>query len=149
LTNYTTVTNTNWQPLLAFRKKSTFNSRPNSVNSFLENFTVSGDGEMETRITRGGTTSNLEWATPTGCTATETAIETKITTADTALTTSADGTPIDYGFVNATKTSSSSFSGEINIILGSNEEIILWIRRLSNSGGIIIKHAHLTWKEEW
>ena len=148
LTNYTTVTNTNWQPLIAFRKKSTFNSRPNSVNAFLENFTISADGEIETRITRGGTTSNLSWATPTGCTSTETSIETKITTG-TALTTSADGSPIDYGFVSATKTAGNTFSSEVSIILGSDEEIILWIRRLSGSGGIIVKHAHLTWKEEW
>ena len=34
-------------------------------------------------------------------------------------------------------------------MLGSGEEIILWIRRLSASGGIIIKQAHITWKEEW
>ena len=148
LTNYTTATNVLWQPLIAFRKKSTFNSRVNSVNAFLESFTVSADGEIETRITRGGNTSNLDWATPTGCTATETAIETKITTS-TALTTSADGSPIDYGFVNATKTASNTFATEVNIILGSDEEIILWIRRLSDTGGIVIKHAHLTWKEEW
>ena len=149
LTNYTTATNVLWQPLISFRKKATFNSRANSVDVSLEDFQISGDGEMETRITIGGITSNLAWATPTGITATETAIETKITTGAAALTTSTDGNPSDYGFVNATKTQSGTSQEKVNIVLGSDIEVILWIRRLSASGTIIVKHAHLTWREEW
>jgi hypothetical protein len=148
LSKYTTATNTNWQPLIAFRKKATFNGRPNSVNVFLENLTVSADGEMEVRITRGGTTSNLTWANPTGLAATETGVETKVITG-TALTTSVDGNPSDYGYVNSTNKAATSFDNDVAIIIGSDEEIILWIRRLSGTGAIIVKHAHLTWKEEW
>lgn len=150
ISNYTTATNTNWQSILAFRKKTTFNSRTNSVNVILDDFQVSGDGEMETRITIGGTTSNLTWLTPTGITATETAIETKISgTGGTVLTTSVDGNPSDYGFVNATKTSSGSFQEKVDVLLGSDIEVILWVRRLSAVGAIVVKHAHVTWQEEW
>ena len=149
LTNYTTATNTNWQPIIAFRKKATFNSRPNSVNAALENFLIAADGEVETRITIGGTTSNLAWATPTGVTATETGIETKLTTTGTALTTSVDGSPVDYGFVNSTNKANAVFVDDVSIVLGADIEVILWVRRISASGAIVVKHAHLTWKEEW
>lgn len=148
LSNYTTALNTNWQPLIAFRKKSTFNGRANSVNGSLENFDVSADGEVETRITIGGTTSNLSWGTPTGVPSTETAIETKVT-GGTALTTSADGNPSDYGFVTANNKASALFEKDTNIILGDTIEVILWIRRLSAVGAVIVKHAHVTWREEW
>ena len=148
LTNYTTVANTLWQPIIAVRKKATFNGRPNSVNVYTESLTVSANDEMEVRVTRGGTTSNLSWATPTGCDANETAIETKITTG-TALTTSADGSPIDYGFVNSTKQAQSTFNNEIRTVLGSDEEVIVWIRRISASGTVIVKHAHITTEEQW
>jgi len=149
LTNYTTATNTAWQPIIAIRKKSTFNGRPNSVNVVAEQFTIAADGEVETRLTRGGTTSNLSWATPTGVDVNETAIETKITTSGTALTTSVDGNPIDYGFVFSNNKSSSVFDSKTSEILGANEELILWIRRISGSGAIVVKHAHITVKEEW
>lgn len=148
LTNYTTALNNSWQPIIAFRKKSTFNGRANSVNGSLENFEVAADGEVETRITIGGTTSNLTFANPTGILSTETAIETKVT-GGVVLTTSTDGSSSDYGFVTANKTSVGSSANNISITLGDNIEVILWIRRLSASGVIIIKHAHVTWKEEW
>jgi hypothetical protein len=148
LSRHTTETNTNWQPLIVFRKKAIFNGRPNSVNVFLENVTVSADGELEVRITRGGTTSNLTWGNPTGIAANETGVETKVTTGI-ALTTSVDGNPSDYGFVNSTNKSAASFDNDVAIIIGSDQEIILWVRRLSATGSVIVKHAHLTWKEEW
>jgi len=148
LTNYTTALNTSWQPLIAFRKKATFNGRANSVNGSLENFEVAADGELETRITIGGTTSNLAFANPTGVAATESAVETKVT-GGVALTTSLDGNPSDYGFVNASKASSVASVINVQTILGDNVEIILWVRRLNATGAIVVKHAHLTWKEEW
>lgn len=148
LSNYTTALNIDWQPIIAFRKKSMFNGRTNSVNGSLENFEVYADGEVETRITTGGTTSNLSWGTPTGVTSTETAIETKVT-GGTVLTTSVDGSPSDYGFVTATNRTSGGFTNDINIALGDDVEVILWVRRLSAVGAIVIKHANVTWKEEW
>lgn len=149
LTNYTTATNTDWQPIMAFRKKSTFNGRPNSVNVSLEHLEVSGDGEFEVRTTYGGTTSNLSWGAPTGISASETAVETKVT-GGTALTTSADGTPLDYGFVaGAGNKQSTGFADDVVFTIASTEEVILWIRRLSGTGAIIVKHAHITWQEEW
>jgi hypothetical protein len=149
LTNYTTATNTDWQPLLAFRKKATFNGRPNSINVNVEQFILAADGEAETRVTRGGATSNLVWATPTGITATETAIETKITTSGVALTVSSDGIPIDYGYVEGSNKSSGIFTQDISETLGADIEIILWVRRLSGTGAIVVKHAHITCSEEW
>jgi hypothetical protein len=149
LTNYTTATNILWQPLITFRKKATFNGRPNSVNVQLEHFEVSADGEIETRITNNGITSNLTFAAPTGVTATETGVETKVTTSGTALTTSSDGQPIDYGFVNSSNKAAANFESNVTLVLGSDVEVILWIRRLSAGGAIVVKHAHLTWKEEW
>ena len=148
VTNYTTATDILWQPLITFRKKATFNSRPNSVSIVLENFEVYSDGEVETRITRGGVTSNLTFATATATTATETAAETKVT-GGTALTTSSDGSPIDYGFVFSNNKAANSFISNTDIIMGSDIEVILWIRRISATGVVIIKHAHLTWREEW
>ena len=148
LTNYTTATNTTWQPIIAIRKKATFNGRPNSVNVLKQSIDISCDGEIEIRTTTGGTTSNLSWATPTGVTATETAIETKVT-GGTALTTSVDGSPLDYGFVFSNNKINSSFESKVSATLGANEELILWIRRLSGSGAIVVKHANITVKEEW
>lgn len=152
LTNYTTATSTSWQPLIAVRPKSTHGTsgRTNSVVLRVTNFLVAADNEMECRITYGGTTSNLAWATPTGWTSSESAAETKITTSGTALTTSADGYPIDYEFVNSARAGSSSISNDrLQISLGSSKEAILWIRRLTGAGAMVVKHAHLTWSEEW
>ena len=148
LSNFTTATNTDWQPLIAIRKKATFNGRPNSVNVSLDDLQISADGELETRITFGGTTNNLEWGTPLNVLATETAVETKVT-GETPLTTSADGSSIDYGFVAASKSTVNTFANDVALTLGSDIEIILSVRRLTGSGAIIVKQAHLTWKEEW
>lgn len=109
------------------------------------------DGGIETRVTIGGVTSNLSFAGPTGRTATETAVEMKVT-GGTALTTSSDGEPIDYGFVASTG-SGSRAGGDVSVqqssILNATQEIILWIRRLSGAGAIVVKHASLSWSEEW
>lgn len=151
LTNYTTATSTNWQPLIAVRPKSTHgtSSRANSVVIRVTDFFVATDNEMEVRITYGGTTSNLSWGTPTGWTAAESAAETKIT-GGTALTTSADGYPIDYEFVTSSRTGSASIENENQqLTLGSSKEVILWVRRLTAVGAMVVKHAHLTWSEEW
>ena len=149
ITNYTTALNTNWQPLIAFRKKATFNARTNSVNVNFDSFEISTDGEAQTRITIGGVTSNLTFAAATGVTATETAIETKVSGV-TALTTSVDGNPVSYGFVSASNNKSAGSSQKnVQTILGDTVEVILWVRRLSAVGTIIVKHAHLTWQEKW
>lgn len=151
LTNYTTATNTNWQPIIAFREKATLNGRDNSVVVRALNFVVASDGNLETRITYSGTTNNLSWGTPTGLTATETAIESKVTTTGTALTTSAPGFPIEYGFVpgGATGRGGGTNFAELTFPLGVGQEVILWIRRLSGTGAIIVQHAHVSWLEEW
>ena len=147
LSNYTTATNTNWQPLISFRKKATFRNRPNSVLVIFNGYELAADGELETRVTFGGVTSNLNWGTPTDYTASETACETKVTGA-TALTASATGTPIEYGFVSGVNKSAQMSSETVEVPV-EEEEIILWIRRLSSSGAVVVKHAHLSWEEEW
>jgi hypothetical protein len=152
LTSYTTATNTNWQPIIAIRKLATFNGRTNSVNVELRDYLVSATGDMEIRVTVGGTTSNLSWATPTGRTLAETAVESKITTTGTALTTSADGEPVDYGYVAANGTGSNAqgeAAGTAPFVLGQTTEMILWVRRISGSGAMVINHAHLTWAGDW
>ena len=148
VSNYATALNTNWQPLIAFRKKALFNGRPNSVNVTLENFEVSADGELEVRVTTGGLTSNLTFANPTGITTTETAIETKVT-GTIALAASLDGNPSDYGFVSAANKSTSSYETNTKLILGDNVQVILWVRRLILINSVTVKHAHITWEEEW
>jgi hypothetical protein len=154
LTNFTTATNTNWQPLIAIRKKTALNGRKNSVNVKIEDFFVAADNEMEVRLTVLGTTSNLTWGTPTDRTASETAIETKVT-GGTALTLSTDGEPYEYSYINSSGGGQSgSRSDNTNqtiseFLLGENTEVILWIRRLTASGAMIVKHAHITWVEDF
>ena len=152
LVSYTTATDVAWQPIIAFRKKATFNGRDNSVRVRLNNILVATDSDMMVRYTVGGVTSNLSWATPTGKTSTETAVETKITTGATALTTSSDGEPFDYTFVS-TNGSGTSKVGDVSlntqISVGATQEIILWVRRLSATGAMAVKMASITWTEEW
>jgi hypothetical protein len=148
LTSYTLALNTNWQPLIAYRKRANFNG----VRVRTENFEVAADNDLQMRYTLGGVTSNLTWATPTGRTATETAVETKITTSGTALTVSSDGEPVEYKFVptngsGTNRVGSAYLNAPINI--GATQEVILWVRRLSASGAVVVKMAHLTWTEEW
>lgn len=149
LSNYTTALNTDWQPLIAIRKKSTFNGRPNSVNVALKSLVTAGDGELEVRVTRDATTSNLTFSSPTGVPASETAVETKVT-GETALTTSSDGTAIDYGFVEGSGNKQvKTISQNTKLELSTDGETVLWIRRLSPTGTIIVKHANLNWEESW
>lgn len=151
LTNFTTATNTDWQPILAIRPKANHGTsgRTNSVLVRPFSYQVNGNGEMETRITVGGTTSNLSWATPTGWTSAESAAEVKVT-GGTALTTSADGFPFSYDYLDGTNKTSGQSRIDLEVLeLGQDEELILWIRRLSGSGGIIVKHANIQWLEEW
>lgn len=151
LTNYTTATNTNWQPLIAVRRKSTHGTsgRDNSTSVVVSGYGLCSDGEMETRLTFGGATSNLSWATPTGWTSAESACETKITTSGTALTTSSDGFPCAYNFASSTKSTEVTINQSSDIVLGVSQEVILWVRRISGAGAIKVLHAHLHCEEEW
>lgn len=151
LTNYTTATDVAWQPLIAVRPKVTHgpSGRPNSVAIKVSNFVLAADNEMEVRLTFGGTTSNLIWATPTGWTSAESACEAKFT-GGTPLTASTDGFPTDYDFVTGTRsTTGRTDNTRDHFSLGSSKEAILWIRRLSATGTMVVKHAHITWTEEW
>jgi len=150
ISNYTTLTNTNWQPLIAIRKKATHgpSNRPTSVKFYLKGYEVTSDSEMETRITIGGTTTTGSFGTPTGWTSSETALESKIT-GQYVLTASPDGYPGGYGFATSNKNALSTVSKDESLPIGSNNEIILWIRRLSGTGAMIVKQAHLDWEEEW
>ena len=146
LTSYTTALNTNWQPIIAIRKLANFSGRENSINVALRDFLVSATASVEVRVTIGGTTSNLVWGTPSGRTATETAIESKVT-GGTALTTSVDGEPTEYAFVVAAGTGSNTLGateGEESFVLGQATEVILWIRRISGAGACVITHAHMS-----
>lgn len=148
LTAFTTALSTDWQPLIAMRKKALLNGRGNSVNVRNLGVIVASDGELETRLTVSGTTSNLAWATPTGFTAAETAVETKVT-GGTALATSSPGLPILYGYIDAGNRTTQSFNSEVAFALAESQEFILWVRRFTASGAISIRHAHIDWSEEW
>lgn len=151
LTLYTTALNTDWQPIIAIRKTANFNGRTNSVNVELDGFEVVATGDLQIRVTVGGTTSNLSWATPTGRTASETPVESKVT-GGTALTTSADGEPTQYSYVLANGAGVNlrgSTASQAEFVLGQSTEVILWVRRISASGAIVINHAHLTWATNW
>jgi len=152
LTSYTTALDTNWQPLIAFRKKATLNGRTNSVRVRLSGIQVAADNDMQIRYTVGGTTSTGTWGTPTGRTATETALETKVTVAGTVLAASTDGEPLDYSFVSTNGTGANrvgSTEVETDLTIGATQEVILWVRRLTGSGAMVVKMAHVTWTEEW
>lgn len=149
LTNFTTALSTAWQPLIAVRPKATYGTsgRPNSVTTRVTGYTVAADSQMETRLTFGATTSNLTWGAPTGWTADETAIETKVT-GGTALTTSVDGFPGSYNFVTSTKQVDASVDETLRLSLGANKEVILWVRRLSAVGAQVVLHANISVEEQ-
>jgi hypothetical protein len=152
LTSYTLALSTAWQPLIAFRKKTTFNGRDNSVRVRLDGIAVAADNDIQVRYTVNGTTSNLTWATPTGRTSTETAVETKVTASGAVLTTSADGEPVAYTFVSTNGSGVNQVGSadlETTLNIGATQEIILWVRRLSASGAMVVKMANLSWTEEW
>lgn len=143
---YTLGTNTNWQPLIAIRKKSTFgpSSRVNSTKVKFKNLEIASSSELEVRLTINSTTNNLTWASPTGWDTTESSVETKIS-AGTQLTTSVVGYPTLYSFVNTASTRVIDQEFEIN----EGNEVIIWVRRLSATGTMTIKLASMQWVEEW
>jgi hypothetical protein len=150
LTLYTTATNTNWQPVLAVRKKATFRGRPNSINIKVAGFLVSADGDLQVRLTKNGITSNLAWTTPLDWPAAETACEVKTTSGGTPLTTSASGFPLDYALLSGTNNqTNSNVAMKNNIVLGEDTEIILWVRRYSAVGAIVVNSAVIEWTECW
>jgi hypothetical protein len=152
VSSYATALNVLWQPILAFRKKATFNGRTNSVRVRLNGFAVSANADLEVRYSVGGTTSNLTWATPTDRTATETAVEVKLTTTGTPLTVSVTGEVLDYAFVSANGTGAAEAGAvkfDTELAIGANQEIILWVRRLSATGVMTVKQAQAAWTEEW
>jgi hypothetical protein len=150
LTLYTTATNTNWQPVLAVRKKATFRGRPNSINIKVSGFLVSADGDLQVRLTKNGITSNLAWTTPLDWPSTETACEVKTTSGGTPLTTSASGFPLDYALLSGTNNqTNSNVAMKNNIVLGEDTEIILWVRRYSAVGAIVVNSAVIEWTECW
>jgi hypothetical protein len=154
VTNYTTVANVLWQPLIAIRKKAVLNARTNSVLTMLSDYSVASDGDLQIRVTVNGTTSApVSWSTPTGWTASETAMETKVTVLGTVLAASADGNPTDYAFALSGGSGNSRTGGQgsaaTRIAMGATQEFILWVRRLSASGVIVVKHGVLKWTEEW
>jgi hypothetical protein len=150
LTLYTTATNTNWQPVLAVRKKATFRGRPNSINIKVSGFLLSADGDLQVRLTKNGITSNLAWTTPLDWPSTETACEVKTTSGGTPLTTSASGFPLDYALLSGTNNqTNSNVATKNNIVLGEDTEIILWVRRYSAAGAIVVNSAVIEWTECW
>jgi hypothetical protein len=150
LTQYTTATNTDWQPILAVRKKATFRGRPNSINIKIAGFLLSADGNLQVRLTKNGITSNLAWTTPIDWPATETACEVKTTSNGTPLTTSSSGFPLDYALLSGTNNQTNSdVSTKNNIVLGEDSEVILWVRRYSAAGAIVVNSAVVEWTECW
>jgi hypothetical protein len=149
LFNYTTVANILWQPLISIRKRSTFRSRNNSVNARIESFGVSADGPVQVRLTVGGVTSNGTFATPTDWTTGETSLESKVTVLGTALA-ATTGYPYEYSSVAASSNNQSSrIDQRVVAIIGKDQEVILWVRRNSGAGTVIIGSANLAIIEEW
>lgn len=152
ITDYTTATNTNWQPLIALRKKFTHgpSNRTNSVRINVKKAEVSANGELETRITYKGITTTGSFVTLTGWTSSETAAEVK-TTQNYILTASPEGFPTMYGYVDQSGggTNIAKSTTDVDLPIGYGDEVIFWIRRLTASGAIIVKNAHLDWEEEW
>lgn len=151
ISNFTTAQNTNWQPIIAIRKKTTHgpSNRLNSVKVAVLGYEVSSDGEVETRLTYKGITTTGSWSSPTGWNNNESAVETKISTGY-VLAASPEGYPSSYNFSTSTKNNPVvNVEDSVKIPLNITDEVILWVRRLTGSGTIIIKHAHIDWEEEW
>lgn len=120
----------------------------------LSDFAIASDGDLQIRVTVNGTTDDpLAWNTPTGWTSTETAMETKVTAFGAVLTTIADGLPTHYAFALSGGAGNNKIGGQAStatrISMGATQEIILWVRRLSGTGAIVVKHGVLKWTEEW
>jgi len=157
LSTYTLVAaEDTWEPLIALRKKANHgpSGRANSVNVDFVGFEVAVTQDTEFRVTYGGTTSNLSWSAPTGWNSTESACETKVTSG-TALTTSADGRPIQYALSfagsssgpggNARNATGSRSSTEVS--LASTTEVILWARKTTATAPEV--SVIMSWIEEW
>ena len=150
ISNYTTAGNTNWQPIIAIRKKATHgtSNRPNSVQAIINGYGLAADGELETRLTYKGITTTGSWSAPTGWDSTESALEVK-TANQFIITVSPEGFPTDYGFAAASNQVTGLIEAAASFPLTPLVEVILWVRRLTASGTIIVKHAHLDWTEKW
>lgn len=150
ISQFTTATNTNWQPIIAVRKKQTFNGRANSVNVKIDDFEVNTDGDCDVRLTVNTVTNTVPaYGTPTNWTANETAVETK-TSSGTAITTLSSGYPVAYTFATTTNRGGYKTAiGDPDLLVGIGQEVVLWIRRHSSSGSLIVKNAHITWDENW
>ena len=149
LESFTTAGNTNWQPLIVLRKKAEFpTGRANSVNVFLKRATVASNTDVRVRITIGGVTTGA-YSAVTDTPITETAMEQKIASAVTIGVTSS-GIPIMYDYAIGNTSRTASFTrNEFDNPVGGVQELILWIKRLSSTGTVVINQASMTVSEEW
>lgn len=142
-------TNTNWQPIMAIRKKERFNGFLNSVNVRLESFNVVIDEIVQIRLTYDGNVANGNWNSPIGWNTNETAIEAMTGSSAVALSSTNEGKPIAYDFIgSAKKDSYGVISNNVDLLLGNNTEVILWVRNPSGTASTVIG-ASVTVTEEF
>ncbi len=151
INDYQLANNTNWQPVLAIRRKSVFgdSGRVNSVKCFLRSLSVSASGaDIKWKLSQNGVTNNVTvpYATPTEWLAAETAVETKKTTA-TAITTIASGYPILYLSTAAGENVERIFEFDLDLTIDSTNEWVLYAQR--TTGTATIRSAAIHWVEEW
>lgn len=151
---YETAGNTEWQPLVAIRKKPDFPPDPNqgnSINVVLRGFQVSATAGATFRITSAppGTVTNGTWTDVPGW-GEESTVQQKITTTGNPLTVGTGPQyPAIYRFVDGTFFQSEAvLQDDREIILGQADEAILSVLRDSAGGTVTVKSA-LNWEEEW
>ncbi len=151
INDYQLVNNTNWQPVLAIRRKSVFgdSGRTNSVKCFLRSLSVSASGaDIKWKLSQNAITNNVTvaYATPTEWLAAETAVETKKTGA-TAITTTTIGYPVLYLSTAAGENVERIFEFDLDLTIDSTNEWVLYAQR--TTGTATIRSAAIHWVEEW
>ena len=124
----------NWEPLITFRRKDTYNGRPNSVRAVFKGAQISANARCEMRVTYNddSSASTVSWGDPTDWPSSETGLETRLQNdaGDHSVT---PGVPVKVAPVLA----SIFFSDMVEVVdqipLGNQTEITLWARPMTTS----------------
>lgn len=133
-----------WTPLICARRKSTVNSRPNSIRSWLVGYSLLASANLETRMTVDDSVTGGTWGAPTGVDAGETSIET-----NTSMTSVTPGDVVHRGLLSsATGTSKEGLArSEERDDMPVTLAACLWARPFS--GTPTVTAAIMDWEEQW
>lgn len=139
--NGESVSTTSYVAIASFRKKTNFNGRQNSVNTFLKNIQVNTDNPIYFYLDYGGSVTGGSWAVAPDTKSTETALEHNTTfTGDTA------NTCVTKAIVGGDKNTPISTSRSEKIAMGQSDEIILYAKHI---GTAATTNFVIDFEEEW